>query len=76
MVQDCTEQYAFATSDDKLRVLLAGQPQNFALILTISEVPPVASPFTSRERSPSDDGFVCSLSTPKDFLNCVLPVHS
>ena len=42
MVQDCTEQYAFATSDDKLRVLLADQPQNFALILTISEVPPVA----------------------------------
>ena len=42
MVQDCTEQYAFATSDDKLRVLLAEQPQNFALIFTISEVPPVA----------------------------------
>ena len=32
MVQDCTEQYAFATSNDKLRVLLADQPQNFALI--------------------------------------------
>ena len=42
MVQDCTEQNAFATSDDKLRVLLADQPQNFALIFTISEVPPVA----------------------------------
>ena len=42
MVQDCTEQFAFATSDDKLRVLLADQPQNFALIFKISEVPPVA----------------------------------
>ena len=34
MVQDCTEQYALATSDDKLRALLADQPQNFALIIT------------------------------------------
>ena len=42
MVQDCTQQHAFATSDDKLRVLIADQPQNFALIFTISEVPPVA----------------------------------
>ena len=42
MVLDCTEQYAFATSDDKLRVLLADDPQNFALNFPISEVPPVA----------------------------------
>ena len=33
MVQDCTEQRAFATSDE---------PQKFALIFKISEVPPVA----------------------------------
>ena len=42
MVQDFTEQCALATSDDKLRVLLAGQPQIFSLIFTISEVPPFA----------------------------------
>ena len=42
MVQVFTEQYAIATSDDKLRVLLANQPQNFALIFPITEVPPVA----------------------------------
>ena len=41
-VQDCTEQFALAISDDKLRALLADQPQNFALIFSISEVPPFA----------------------------------
>ena len=103
MVQDCTDQYAFATSDDKLRVLLADEPQNFALIFPISEVPPVA---LLRSGSKVKDatihiqqevvlfqslhlfdvaatGLLCSrfsllwsLSTPKDFLNLVLPVHS
>ena len=42
MVRDCTEQCLLATSDDKLRALLADQPQNFALICSISEVPPFA----------------------------------
>ena len=42
MVHNCTEQFAFATFDGKLRVLIADQPQKFALIFTISEVPPVA----------------------------------
>ena len=32
MVQDCTEQYSLAASDDKFRALLADQPQIFALI--------------------------------------------
>ena len=42
MVQDCTEQHAFAASDDKLWVLLADEPQFSALILWIAEVPPFA----------------------------------
>ena len=42
MVQDCAEQLALATSDDKLRALLADQRQNFALIFSITEVPPFA----------------------------------
>ena len=40
MVQDCTEQYALAIFNDKLRALLADQPQYFALIFWIIEVPP------------------------------------
>ena len=40
MAQDCTEQYALAISNDKLRALLADQPQYFALIFWIIEVPP------------------------------------
>ena len=42
MVEYCTEQYALAISDQRLRALLADQPQNFALIFSISEVPPFA----------------------------------
>ena len=42
MVQDCTEQYALATSDERLRAFLADQPQYFALIFWIAEVPPFA----------------------------------
>ena len=42
MVQHCTEQYALATSNDKLRPLLADQPQYFALIFSITKVPPFA----------------------------------
>ena len=42
MVQDCQEQYALAISDGKLRALLADQPQNFALIFSITEVPTFA----------------------------------
>ena len=40
MVQDCTEQHALAISDDKLRALLADQPQYVALIFSTTEVPP------------------------------------
>ena len=40
MVQDCTEQYALAISDDKLRALLADQPQYFAPIFSITEPSP------------------------------------
>ena len=87
MVQDCTEQHALAISDDMLRALLPDQPLNFALICSIFEVPPFAllrvgsrsrmSPFTSGEESSSAGRCVCSLSTsPQDFLNLVLPVHS
>ena len=42
MVQDCTELYAPAISNDKLRVLIADQPLYFALIFSIIEVPPFA----------------------------------
>ena len=42
MVQDCTEQYAPAISDDKRPALLADQPQNVALIYSSSEFPPFA----------------------------------
>ena len=42
MVQDSTEQYALAASDDNFRALLAYQPQHFALIFSISEVPLLA----------------------------------
>ena len=67
MVQDCTEQYAFAISDDKLRALLADQPQFFALIFTITEVPsfcllPCFPPFTSSKKSSSASGSICSMS--------------
>ena len=41
-VQDCAEQCALAISDDKLQALPADQPQHFALIFSISEVPPFA----------------------------------
>ena len=36
------EQYALAISNDKLRACLADQPQYFALIFSITEVPPFA----------------------------------
>ena len=42
MVQDCTEQSALAMSYDKLRALLANQPQCFALTFSITEIPPFA----------------------------------
>ena len=42
MVQDCTEQNALAAFDDKFRAVVAYQPQNFALIFSISEVPLLA----------------------------------
>ena len=38
-VQDCTEQYALAISNDKLRALLADQPQYFGLIFSITMAP-------------------------------------
>ena len=74
MIQDCTEQFTLAASDDKLRAHLADQPQNFALIFSISDVPPfVLLRIGSKVK---DVTLVCSLSTPQDFLNLVLPVHS
>ena len=41
-VQDRTEQYALAATDDKFRALLVDQPQIFALIFSIARVPPRA----------------------------------
>ena len=71
MEQDCTEQYAFAISDDKLRPLLADQAQNLALIFLISEshlLPCEVGrmsrmpPFTSSKKSSSASGCICSMS--------------
>ena len=42
VVQDCAEQHALARSNDKLRALLADHPSYFALIFSITEVPPFA----------------------------------
>ena len=44
MVQDCTEQCAPAISYDKLRALLANQPQYFSVMFSITEDPPFALP--------------------------------
>ena len=81
-VQDCTEQYALAMSDDKLRALLADQPTIFR-----ADVPPFA---WLRSGSTVKDVtlhiwrevvlcwwllFVRS-APPKTFWNLVLPVHS
>ena len=84
-VQDCREQHALTISDDKLRALLADQPLFFALIFWIAEVPPFA--LLRRGSKVKDVTFrtwrevtLCKwlrlLSTPQDFLNLVLPVHS
>ena len=42
MAQNCTEQNAFSMSNDKLRIFFADQPQYFALIFSITEIPPFA----------------------------------
>ena len=42
MVQDCSEQYALAASDDKFRELHADPPEHFALTFSISDVPHLA----------------------------------
>ena len=73
MVQDCTEWYALATSDDKPRALLEEQPQKFTMIfrsLRFHHLPCCElgrrsrmSVFTGEESS-SACGCGCSLSTP------------
>ena len=74
MMQDCTEQYALAISDDKLRALLADQPQNLAPIhlLPCCEVGRRSrmSPFTSGEKPSSAGGCVCSQHLPRLSESC------
>ena len=88
MVQDCTEQYALAASDDKFRALAAkwveGQEchpllvDRFRTLALLQQVMwCLASPMPA-EPTPQRCccGCVCSLNTPHDLLNFVLPVHS
>ena len=80
IVQDCTKQFALAISVDKLRALVAYQPQNFSLICFISEVSLLALLRSGSKVEPTPErccfDCVCSPNAPHDFLNFVLPVHS
>ena len=85
MVQDCTEQYAHAISDDKHRALLADLPQYFALIFRSLRFHLLACcELGRRSRMMSlPQVSLCSrfslsqlLSTSQDYPNLVLPVHS